>query len=237
MNKLQIYNFFKSNKNPQVISFEGIDGSGKGTQINKLKEYLESKGKKVKIFSFPNYESKIGKIISSYLRGELKISSSFYPEILSLLYSMDRLLLKEEICSLISKGYIILIDRYTHSNIFQMSKIEGQKEKIEFLSWFEDLEFKVMNLPSPDFVFLLHVDQEVSSSRIKKRKKRDYQQEKEDINEENIELLKNVSKLYLEIQTYKDNWFLINQEKNGEELDSDSVFSLIKQKIDKIFNL
>ena len=55
----------------KIITIEGLDGSGKGTQSKILKENLEKTGKKVALFSFPVYESYTGGKVKKYLTGEL----------------------------------------------------------------------------------------------------------------------------------------------------------------------
>ncbi|MEM5877894.1 MAG: thymidylate kinase, partial [Candidatus Aenigmatarchaeota archaeon] len=52
------------------INFEGIDSSGKKTQANMLSSALKKMNYDVVEMSFPAYESKFGKLVGSYLRGE-----------------------------------------------------------------------------------------------------------------------------------------------------------------------
>ena len=47
----------------KFIAIDGLDGSGKGTQSEKLVEYLKSQGKKVRVLSFPVYENDTNNII------------------------------------------------------------------------------------------------------------------------------------------------------------------------------
>ena len=42
----------------KLLVLEGLDGSGKGTQTALLAEYLEKKGKRVRVIDFPDYEAR-----------------------------------------------------------------------------------------------------------------------------------------------------------------------------------
>jgi dTMP kinase len=54
-----------------LIVIEGLDGSGKSTQVRKLKKYLEGKNDKFEYIHFPRYEAPVyGDLISSFLRGD-----------------------------------------------------------------------------------------------------------------------------------------------------------------------
>jgi dTMP kinase len=59
-----------SDHKPQgaLISFEGVDFSGKSTQAELLRQHLDDSGCKVKLIKFPHRESTTGKLLDSYLR-------------------------------------------------------------------------------------------------------------------------------------------------------------------------
>ena len=54
-----------------LIAIDGLDGSGKETQSKQLVKYLEEKGKKVRLLSFPTYDGKGSAFVDMYLKGEL----------------------------------------------------------------------------------------------------------------------------------------------------------------------
>lgn len=242
MNKLQVYNMFKKSRKTiedgLLITFEGIDGSGKNTQVNKLKEYLVSEGYKVKVIGFPQYERPIGKVISSYLRGEYGGVNDVSSELVCIAYAADRVQLRDEINSYLSDGYIVLADRYTYSNLFSAAKIP-EDERIDFIKWVEEIEFKEMKVVKPDHNFFLYVDPEISAQRIAERGKRDYQEGKEDIFESNLNHLKEVAKTYSMWAEFTNTrptngWTIIDQMKNGKQMSIDQVFELIKEEIEII---
>lgn len=92
----------------KVIAFEGVDFTGKSTQVSLLRDYLVRKGLDVKVESFPRYDSPIGKMILDRL-----ISGKGSKETLSLLFELDRYLFEEEnhYCD------VLLLDRYNLSNL------------------------------------------------------------------------------------------------------------------------
>ena len=53
----------------KVIVIEGSDGSGKATQTKLLYEALTAQGKKVKMVSYPCYESDSSALVKMYLQG------------------------------------------------------------------------------------------------------------------------------------------------------------------------
>jgi thymidylate kinase len=70
----------------KYIVIEGIDGSGKSTQVKRLKEALEKEGKTVLETSEPNTHDAIGKLVREVLSGKETIS----PVAIQYLFSANR---------------------------------------------------------------------------------------------------------------------------------------------------
>ncbi|MNC37718.1 Thymidylate kinase [compost metagenome] len=236
MNKLQVYNLFKNRRELNkgiLISFEGIDGSGKRTHVNQLEEELKEMGYKVKKFDFPNYKSTIGKVISSYLCGEFGDINNVPHELICIAYASDRAKFREEINWYLNNNYIVLCDRYTYSNLFTAAKMEESK-RLPFIEWIEKLEFNEMKVVRPDWNFFLYVDPNISIDRIQERGKRDYQNGKDDIHETNSQLLIDTTKTYLDFANSRKDWIVVDQMENGKQLPIDDVFDLIRLQIKTI---
>jgi dTMP kinase len=95
-----------------LISFEGIDGCGKSTQIELLKEYLIQSGKKVEVFREPG-----GSAISEQIRAILlNTDDDIHPVAELLLFSAARAqLIAEKVEPALAEGYIVILDRFYDS--------------------------------------------------------------------------------------------------------------------------
>lgn len=97
------------------IAVEGIDGCGKTTQIEALKNYFKSKKKNVVVTSEPRKEGGIvGELIHKVLKGKIKIPSSS----LQYLYTADRIINHVLIVEPALKvGKVVLSHRCLWSNL------------------------------------------------------------------------------------------------------------------------
>ena len=176
----------------RLIAIDGLDGSGKETQSLLLKEYLEKKGKKVRLVSFPTYDEKGSVFVKMYLDGAFGAhpgDTNAYAA--SVFFALDRYYSfhTDWINDYSKDDVYILANRYTTANaVHQLSKMPSDKWD-EFLSWLLDFEFHKLALPEPDDVIYLELHPETSISLINKREKE--QQRKKDIHEKDPEHLKN----------------------------------------------
>lgn len=216
-----------------VISIEGIDGCGKGTNSRLMVKYLESQGKKVKKYDFPQYETEIGKVIARYLKGEFGSIDTVPRELICIAYAANRAEFNEEIRQLLEEGYYVVFDRYTYSNLFSAAKMPDDTWK-PFIDWIEKMEFENLKNIEPDYNFYLYIEPEKSIEQIEHRGKRDYQEGKEDIHENNPKLLTDTARCYLEFAKTHNNWFIINQMEDRKQISVDRVFDKIKEKLDEI---
>lgn len=170
----------------KLIVIEGLDGSGKTTQVDLLRKKF---GNNAKYIKFPNYSDDSSALIKMYLSGELGASAdSVNAYAASLLYSVDRFAsYKKYWQEDYLDGKTILCDRYTTSNaIHQMSKLPPEQWEF-YLNWLYDTEFNKMCIPKPDAVIFLDVPVHVSQRLMTERYKGD--EKKKDIHESDIEYL------------------------------------------------
>ncbi len=142
------------------ITFEGIEGSGKSTQIQMLKEFFEKKSLKAFFTKEPG-SSEIGKEIRSIL---LNKENKIYPQTEIFLIFADRVQHVQEIIKPnLNEGKIVVSDRYYDSSV----AYQGQREGISKIEIYELIEN--LDLPTPDITFLLDLPANVGLKRAKNR--------------------------------------------------------------------
>ena len=204
----------------KFIVIEGIDGSGKTTQINQLSKWLNStdlipENNKLVITREPG-GTKLGKSIRSLL---LNTSSEKSPDAITelLLYAADRAKhINEIIRPSLNKGDWVLSDRFCGSTL----AYQGYGRKLDF-KLIKDLEIIATQGIYPDITFLLEIPVEES---IKRRIHR-----KDDrIEKEGLDFLSNVSLGFKKLS--EDNsWKKISAIKSQEE-----IIYEIKSEINKL---
>jgi dTMP kinase len=170
----------------KLFVIDGTDGSGKQTQLGKLKERLDKEKIDYRVVSFPNYDSKTSTLVKMYLSGEFGTNSKeISPYIASTFYAADRYATYQtELKAYYENGGLILADRYTTSNmIHQAGKIQNKEERDKFLKWLWDFEFNLYKLPIPTEVFFLNMPVEKSLELIANRENKFTHSSKKDIHE------------------------------------------------------
>lgn len=181
-----------------LIVIEGLDGSGKSSQVNNLKAYLQNESIPFKYIHFPQLSKGIfGELIAKFLRGELGALEEVNPYLVALLYAEDRRGMKAQIELWLQEGYLVLLDRYVCSNIaFQGAKVDDVEALID---WIFKLEYEEFGLPKPDIEVLLDAPQNFVQHNLEKNRQGDdraYLQGKEDIHESSMEFQARVHQVY-----------------------------------------
>ncbi len=165
-------------KNPykgKYIVIEGIDGSGKTTQVERIVAYFKSKGKKVIQSREPRKTGVIGEIVQKVLNRELKM-----PRLaLQYLFATDRVLSQEEIIiPALKRGDIVISDRCFWSAIVYgiLDRTGGKYDykEADFMLIVYSILSMYHRFIKPDYTFYLKIALNTSLSRI---------QEKDDIKE------------------------------------------------------
>ena len=233
-----------------LIVLEGLDGAGKSTQVKLLKEYLIGKGVNLRYLHFPRYDSPLyGELIGKYLRGDFGSIEQVHPQIVALLFALDRMDASATIKEWLAAGDCVLLDRYVYSNIaYQCSKImmqpqfEENREQFakDLRDWIFDTEYNKYGIPKPDLNLFLNVPIEFVDSKLKESRSgdddRDYLNGKEDIHEADIRFQISVREIYLQ-QTELDANFVkvCCEDANGKMLPPADIFANIKEQVDKLF--
>ena len=197
----------------KLIVIEGIDSSGKATQVDLLVKKLKKAKKKVATIDFPQYyTSFFGEMIGRCLRGEFGPIEKVNPYLASLPYALDRFLAKNKILRWLREGRIIVANRYSSANqIHQGGKLKDKKARNKFFQWLDQLEFQVLKIPRPDLVVFLKVPVEISQKLLLKRKKRDYLKKiKQDRHEKSRDHLISAYRTANTLASKSKNWATIN---------------------------
>lgn len=173
----------------KLIVIEGLDGSGKGTQVHLLEQALLQEGKQVRAISFPDYQDPSSVLVRMYLNGEFgKDAYDTGAYAASVFYAADRYAsFRRHWQTDYEKGVLFLANRYTQSNIIhQMAKLDRSCWK-EYIEWLYDLEFVKMGIPQPDLVLFFDLDVTSSQQLLLTRYQGD--EKRRDIHEKNQEYL------------------------------------------------
>lgn len=173
----------------KLMVIDGLDGSGKSTQLDLLDAYLTQKGVAYRQISFPDYAQPSSALVKMYLGGELGGSpAAVNAYAASSFYAVDRY---ASYTCFWQEDYAadtpIVAARYTTSNaIHQMTKLP-REEWDNYLAWLENYEYDKLGLPKPDKVVFLDMPLEVSQRLLAKRYHGD--EAKKDIHERDTSYL------------------------------------------------
>lgn len=142
-----------------LIVIEGIDGSGKETQIRLLKEALKGS---VAVLKYPTRHYQM-------LNDYLEKKASVEPKALFLLFLADIAEDQKNVEKALSENDYVILDRYVFSTIsYEVNSVDHERGK----SIVGSVEYLV-----PDKVILLDIDPETSQGRKKKQKALDRYEE------------------------------------------------------------
>jgi dTMP kinase len=193
----------------KLFVIEGLDGAGKSTQIKLLKDFLLNQGFTCEYLHFPRTESPyFGELVARFLRGEFGSINDVDPYLVAMLYAGDRMDASGMIRSWLNKGNIVILDRYTYSNIaYQCAKIADSDKQNELMEWILRLEFEHFGIPKPDLNIFLDVPFTFTETKLTTKRSgsdRDYLNGKTDIHESSLGFQRKVRDIYLRVAE-KDN--------------------------------
>jgi dTMP kinase len=180
----------------KFIAIEGIDGSGKRTQLDLLRKALIARGQLVYATGFPEYDSWFGKMVGQFLNGDLGDLQSVDPHFSALLYAGNRFEAKPRLAAALQAGQIVLADRYVASNLAHQAARAPSEKRSEFQAWIEHLEYDIYGLPREDMVVYLRVPPAEAQQLVAKKSARAYTAAKQDIQEASLQHLEKAAEIY-----------------------------------------
>lgn len=207
----------------RLIVLEGIDGSGKGTQAERLVGRLRDAGRRVATLTFPQYEAnRFGGMIGRFLNGEFGTLDAVPAELAALLFAGDRLESKPQLLRLLQEHDDVVLDRYVASNVaHQAGRVSGPRRQslVSFLDW---LEHELYGLPRPGLTFWLDLPVDVAAERIRRKTARSYTDRASDIQEENADHLTAAREVYAGLATAQA-WHRVDTVPDGQALSAEEV--------------
>lgn len=218
----------------KLIVIEGLDGSGKSTQLELLEQNLKTRGIDCKAVSFPNYQSPSSTLVKMYLGGEFgKNPNDVNAFAASVFYTVDRYAsFKSDWGNYYMDGGTVVSGRYTTSNaVHQCSKLpESEWEK--FLDWLYDFEYNKIAIPKPDKVIFLDMPIKVSQKLLNQRYEGD--ETKKDIHESDTSYLEKCRKAALFTANYS-NWEIIHCSQNDEARTIEDIADDVLNQVLKVY--
>jgi dTMP kinase len=217
----------------KLFVIEGVDGSGKSTQLKILSDYITRKGFRCEFLHFPRTDAPyFGELIARFLRGEFGSLNNVDPYLVALLYAGDRKDASEKIKEWLRKGKIVLLDRYTYSNIaYQCAKIDDQAAQDKLMKWILALEFDHFAIPRPDLNLFLDVPFSFTEKKLlssRSGEDRNYLNGTRDIHEESLNFQKKVRDMYLKVARIDDHLVVVDcRSNNGLIKSPEEISSLI----------
>ena len=199
----------------KLIVIEGLDGSGKSTQLELLPQNLLKQGIESKTVSFPDYDSDSSALVKMYLGGRFgNRPDDVNAYAASLFYAVDRFAsYKTTWGDYYNQNGVIVSGRYTTSNAVHQTSKMPENEWKDFLDWLYDLEYNKVGIPKPDKVIFLDMPIEVSQKLLSGRYKGD--EAKKDIHESDTAYLENCRKAAMFTARYSG-WTIFPCAKDGE---------------------
>jgi len=204
-------------KKSLFITFEGLDGSGKTTQIKLLYDYLKEKGLDVVTAVEPGGTA-IGRKIRKILLDKYNHEMSYKAETFLFLASRAELVSKV-ISPALSKGRTVICDRFFDSTIVYQGIARGLGvDKIL------DMSLWATGGIVPDITFLLSIKADKGKKRMDSASKK---RDRMELEKDNFR--KKVYQGYLNIAgKYKDRFVVIDGEKKIED-----IFEEVKRRVEQ----
>ncbi|HEX2464945.1 MAG TPA: thymidylate kinase [Thermoanaerobaculia bacterium] len=218
-----------------LVALEGVDGAGKGTQLELVSGLLRQAGLTIEVISFPRYRQGLfGDTVARFLNGGFGDPSAVPPHFPALLFAGDRLEHRRELLELLERSDVVLADRYVASNAaYQAARLEGE-ERASFLAWLLRVEYEVFELPQPELQVYLRVEVGTAQRLVAGKKQRTYTSKRYDVFEDDARLQRTVAGIYEDFvaDAFGGPWAAIDVcDASGTPLAADVISEAIAQRV------
>ncbi len=200
------------------ITFEGIDGSGKSTQIQKLAKFLEDNGFDIIMTREPGGSVGGEEIRNLLLQGEVDRWSAETEILLFTAARRDHL--ERIILPALQDGKIVICDRFTDSTRMYQG-MRGPKLR----NLVDNLTEEVINC-EPDLTIIIDIDPEISLKRAKSRETGE-----ERFEDFGVDLQKKMRKGFIDLsKEFNFRIKVVNGQQSVDDL-AKEIFSLVKARL------
>lgn len=214
----------------RLVVVDGLDGSGKSTQLARLDAYFAALGTPYRQITFPDYENDSSALVRMYLNGVLGSDpADVNAYAASSFYAVDRYASYKQFWqTAYENGDLIVAARYVTSNaIHQMPKLP-REEWDAYLAWLSEYEYDRLGLPRPDSVVFLDMPPAVAQALVLSRYQGD--EAKKDIHERATQYLQACRPAAL-YAAEKLGWHVISCAKNNAPRPMEEITEAILQVI------
>ncbi|MBT3213217.1 MAG: dTMP kinase [Deltaproteobacteria bacterium] len=205
----------------KLITFEGLDGCGKSTQLEKATDWLKVQGYSVLKTRQPG-----GTVIGQQIRSILlnPEHEELQPESELLLYLADRIQhLQDSILPAKAAGKIVLCDRFHDSTVAYQGYGRGLN-----LNSIESIVEHCIKPYSPDLTILLNIAPETVASRLERRQEH---VEKDRLDLESLSFFKRVAQGFQELSAAEPERFVCINGEQEIELIHQEIINILQQRL------
>ena len=152
-----------------LISFDGLDSTGKATQVKRFVDHLQKDGHTVRLFETPDYATPTGQQLKQLLQNKDGVwAQTPWVEKMKL-FAANRREHREEVLETLASGGVVVYDRYVPSSLaFFAAENQGSREAVHHLVAEE--EYETNQMPREAGSIFLDVSPEIANRLLHGRK-------------------------------------------------------------------
>jgi dTMP kinase len=218
----------------KIIAFEGIDGTGKTVQLQRLAGRLsQERNLSVMALSFPMYDTFFGAEVGRLLSGSGGVRANEVDQkSMALWYALDRFEAFRNFD--FSSADVLLINRYVLSNAVYQSVRERDLEQPDLLDFVLELEYEHFRIPRADAHIVLDMNPEAASENVGKKGFREYVGDRPDIYEALPDIQKRAREKYIAFSKRMPNLYVIPCMEQNRLKSIEAIGGLVDEVVDRL---